>query len=61
MKTRADVLLVQRGLFASRARAREAIEAGLAQANGAPIAKPSELIEDDAALVAQPAHPWVVR
>jgi 23S rRNA (cytidine1920-2'-O)/16S rRNA (cytidine1409-2'-O)-methyltransferase len=61
VKTRADVLLVQRGLFTSRARAREAIEAGLAHADGLPIAKPSELIEDDAVLVAQPAHPWVGR
>lgn len=61
MKTRADVLLVQRGLFASRAKAREAIEAGLAQANGAIIAKPSDQIDDLADLRAEPAHPWVGR
>ena len=61
MKTRADVLLVRRGLFASRARARQAIEAGLALANGVAIAKPSDLIDDGAALVAKPAHPWVGR
>ena len=61
MKTRADVLLVQRGLFASRAKAREAIEAGLAKADGARIAKPSELIDAAADLVAQAAHPWVGR
>jgi 23S rRNA (cytidine1920-2'-O)/16S rRNA (cytidine1409-2'-O)-methyltransferase len=61
VKTRADVLLVTRGLFDSRAKARAAIEAGGVTAGGALVAKPSELIDDDAVLAAQPAHPWVGR
>src|SRR5215510_3462959 len=58
---RADVLLVERGLFESRARARAAIEAGLVTANDKPVTKPSETIADDAVLQAQPAHPYVSR
>jgi 23S rRNA (cytidine1920-2'-O)/16S rRNA (cytidine1409-2'-O)-methyltransferase len=61
VKTRADVLLVTRGLFDSRAKARAAIEAGGVTAGGAVVAKPSELIDDEAVLAAQPAHPWVGR
>jgi 23S rRNA (cytidine1920-2'-O)/16S rRNA (cytidine1409-2'-O)-methyltransferase len=60
-KQRADRLLVERGLFESRAKARAAIEAGLVQANGATIAKPSETIPADAAIEARPAHPYVSR
>ena len=60
-RTRADVLLVDRGLFESRATARAAIEAGGVTANGRPVAKPSELIADDAVIEAAPAHPWVGR
>jgi 23S rRNA (cytidine1920-2'-O)/16S rRNA (cytidine1409-2'-O)-methyltransferase len=63
MKTRmrADRLLVERGLFESRAKARAAIEAGGVTADGAPVAKPSVEIAVDAALSAVPAHPWVSR
>ena len=43
-RKRADVVLVERGLFESRARARAAIEAGLVVANDKPVAKPSETI-----------------
>jgi len=60
-RKRADVVLVERGLFESRARARAAIEAGLVVANGKPVAKPSETIAADAELQAQPAHPYVSR
>jgi 23S rRNA (cytidine1920-2'-O)/16S rRNA (cytidine1409-2'-O)-methyltransferase len=60
-RKRADVLLVERGLFESRARARAAIEAGLVVANDKPVAKPSETIPADALLQAQPAHPYVSR
>jgi len=60
-RKRADVLLVERGLFESRARAQAAIEAGLVFANDKPVAKPSESIASDAALQAQPAHPFVSR
>jgi 23S rRNA (cytidine1920-2'-O)/16S rRNA (cytidine1409-2'-O)-methyltransferase len=60
-RKRADVLLVERGLFESRARARAAIEAGLVLANDKPVSKPSESIAADAVLQAQPAHPFVSR
>jgi 23S rRNA (cytidine1920-2'-O)/16S rRNA (cytidine1409-2'-O)-methyltransferase len=58
---RVDVLLVERGLFESRSRARAAIEAGLVTANDKMIAKPSEIVPADAVLQAQPAHPYVSR
>jgi 23S rRNA (cytidine1920-2'-O)/16S rRNA (cytidine1409-2'-O)-methyltransferase len=58
---RADVLLVERGVFESRARARAAIEAGLVLADGKTVAKPSDMLASDAALSAQPAHPYVSR
>jgi len=58
---RADVLLVERGLFESRARAQAAIAAGLVTADGRPVAKPSELLAADAVLQAEPAHPFVSR
>ena len=60
-RKRADMLLVERGLFESRARAQAAIEAGLVMANDKQVAKPSETIAVDAALQAQPAHPFVSR
>jgi 23S rRNA (cytidine1920-2'-O)/16S rRNA (cytidine1409-2'-O)-methyltransferase len=60
-RKRADVLLVERGLFESRARARAAIEAGLVVADDRLVAKPSETIAADAVLQAQPAHPFVSR
>jgi len=60
-RKRADVVLVERGLFESRARARAAIDAGLVTANDKPVAKPSEVIPADAVLQAQPAHPYVSR
>jgi 23S rRNA (cytidine1920-2'-O)/16S rRNA (cytidine1409-2'-O)-methyltransferase len=60
-RKRADVVLVERGLFESRARARAAIEAGLVIANDSVVEKPSEVIPVDAVLQAQPAHPYVSR
>ena len=60
-RKRADLLLVERGLFESRARAQAAIEAGLVTANGKLVTKPSEGIAVDAVLQAQPAHPFVSR
>lgn len=60
-RKRADLLLVARGLFDSRARAQAAIAAGLVSADGKPVQKPSELLPADAALSAEPAHPWVSR
>jgi len=60
-RKRADLLLVERGLFESRARAQAAIEAGLVSASGKPVLKASETIPADAVLQAQPAHPFVSR
>jgi 23S rRNA (cytidine1920-2'-O)/16S rRNA (cytidine1409-2'-O)-methyltransferase len=61
MRKRADILLVERGLFSSRARAQQAIAAGLVSANGTPVRKASEAIAPDARIVASPPHPWVSR
>jgi 23S rRNA (cytidine1920-2'-O)/16S rRNA (cytidine1409-2'-O)-methyltransferase len=61
MKKRADILLVERGLFESRARARAAIEAGLVTANGVAVRKPADEVAPDAALEATPEHRWVSR
>jgi len=60
-RTRADRLLVERGLFESRAKAQAAIAAGLVTADNAPVAKPSDEVPADAVLRAEPAHPWVSR
>ena len=60
-RKRIDLLLVERGLFESRARARAAIEAGLVVANNKQVLKASETIAADAVLQAQPAHPFVSR
>jgi 23S rRNA (cytidine1920-2'-O)/16S rRNA (cytidine1409-2'-O)-methyltransferase len=60
-RKRADLLLVERGLFESRARSQAAIEAGLVLADDKPVLKPSETIAVDAVLQAQPAHPFVSR
>jgi 23S rRNA (cytidine1920-2'-O)/16S rRNA (cytidine1409-2'-O)-methyltransferase len=60
-RKRADVLLVERGLFESRARAQAAIEAGLVTANARQVLKASENIPANAQLQAQPAHPFVSR
>ena len=60
-RKRADLVLVERGLFESRARARAAIEAGLVIANDKQVTKPSETIPADAVVQAQAAHPFVSR
>ena len=58
---RADRLLVERGLFDSRAKAQAAIDAGLVRAGDAIVRKASEEISVDSALQAAPAHPYVSR
>ena len=60
-RERADKVLVSRGLFESRARARAAIEAGLAFADGVQIKDPSTLIANNCALKAEAPHPWISR
>lgn len=58
---RIDLLLVARGVFDTRARARAAIEAGLVTADGRTVAKPSEKVAEDAVVEAEAAHRWVGR
>ncbi len=60
-RVRIDRLLVERGLFESRAKAQEAIAAGMVTADGTTVTKPAEAVSADAALQAAPAHPWVSR
>ena len=60
-RKRIDLLLVERGLFESRARAQAAIDAGLVSANDKQVLKASETVAADAILRAQPAHPFVSR
>jgi 23S rRNA (cytidine1920-2'-O)/16S rRNA (cytidine1409-2'-O)-methyltransferase len=58
---RADVALVERQLFPSRAKAQEAIAAGLVRADGEIVRKASAPIRADAEIEATPAYPWVSR
>jgi len=60
-RQRADRLLVERGLFESRARAQAAIAAGRVSADGEPVRKPSAEISTAAAIEAEPEHPYVSR
>jgi 23S rRNA (cytidine1920-2'-O)/16S rRNA (cytidine1409-2'-O)-methyltransferase len=60
-RKRADLLLVERGLFESRTQAQAAIAAGLVTANDEPVRKPSDALAIDCVLRAASAHPWVSR
>jgi 23S rRNA (cytidine1920-2'-O)/16S rRNA (cytidine1409-2'-O)-methyltransferase len=60
-RQRVDRLLVERGLFDSRAKAQAAIDAGLVTADDVLVRKASEEIAADAILRATPAHPYVSR
>ncbi len=60
-RQRADRLLVERGLFESRARAQAAIAAGLVTADGVAVRKASDTISTAAAIKAAPEHPYVSR
>jgi len=60
-RRRADVMLVERGFFQSRARAQEAIAAGLVTADGVPVRKASEPLSDEAVIQAEEPHPYVSR
>ncbi len=55
------MLLVETGLFESRARAAEAIAAGLVTADGVVVPKASSRIACHARVVASAPHPWVSR
>ncbi len=58
---RLDVELVRRGLVASRAQARAAIEAGQVRVDGVLAKRSSDTVRPDARIEAAPAHPWVSR
>src|SRR5262245_61845843 len=60
-RVRIDRLLVERGLFESRAQAQAAIAAGRVTADAAIVTKPSQEVSVEAMLVAQAAHPYVSR
>lgn len=60
-RARIDKLLVERGLFESRARAQAAVLAGQVCANGEIVRKPSQEVDVAAELVAQDVHPFVSR
>lgn len=61
-RVRLDTLLVQRGLAASRARARRLVAAGAVAVDGAPVAKPGRTIPAAAELtLSEPDIPYVSR
>jgi 23S rRNA (cytidine1920-2'-O)/16S rRNA (cytidine1409-2'-O)-methyltransferase len=60
-RKRADVVLVERGFFTSRARAQDAIAAGLVTVNGTVIRKASDAVPDEAVITAEQPHPYVSR
>src|SRR5262245_19723681 len=60
-RRRIDRLLVERGLFESRAKAQAAIAAGRVTADGIVVGRASDEVATDAVLDAEAAHPWVSR
>jgi 23S rRNA (cytidine1920-2'-O)/16S rRNA (cytidine1409-2'-O)-methyltransferase len=60
-RTRADQLLVARGLFDSRAKAQAAIKAGLVTADGTLVTRAAARVSNSAVLSAEPEHPYVSR
>jgi 23S rRNA (cytidine1920-2'-O)/16S rRNA (cytidine1409-2'-O)-methyltransferase len=60
-RRRADMALVERGFFPSRARAQEAIAAGLVTADGTPVRRASDQLGRDAVIEARSPHPYVSR
>jgi 23S rRNA (cytidine1920-2'-O)/16S rRNA (cytidine1409-2'-O)-methyltransferase len=61
MRKRADIVLVERGFFSSRARAQAAIAAGLVSVGGVALKKASEEVAGDAPIEAEAQHPWASR
>jgi 23S rRNA (cytidine1920-2'-O)/16S rRNA (cytidine1409-2'-O)-methyltransferase len=62
LRKRLDQLLIERGVFASRARARAAILDGLVSVDGKPATKPAQTVGEHAAIdVAPQAHLYVSR
>jgi 23S rRNA (cytidine1920-2'-O)/16S rRNA (cytidine1409-2'-O)-methyltransferase len=60
-RQRADLLLLERGLFESRAKAQAAIAAGLVSVAGVTVRKASEMVDAAADVIAEAAHPYVSR
>jgi len=60
-RRRADLLLVERGLFESRSKAQAAIAAGLVTADNVTVTKAADPIATDAVLHAKSVHPYVSR
>jgi 23S rRNA (cytidine1920-2'-O)/16S rRNA (cytidine1409-2'-O)-methyltransferase len=60
-RKRADIVLVERGFFSSRARAQAAIAAGLVSVGGVALRKASEEVAGDAPIEAEAPHPWASR
>ena len=60
-RKRIDVLLVERGLLESRAKAQAAIAAGRVSLDGAWVAKGSQTVDEAASLIVEPADDWVGR
>src|SRR6266850_6076391 len=60
-RKRADLALVERCLFESRAKAQAAIAGGLVTADGVPVGKASQEVAAEAVLSAAPEHPFVSR
>ena len=60
-RQRADLILVERGLFDSRSKARAAIEAGGVTADGVLVKRAAEQIDADCVIEAAAAHRWVGR
>ena len=61
MRKRADIVLVERGFFSSRARAQAAIAAGLVRIRGTALKKASDKVAGDAPIEAEAPHPWASR
>lgn len=61
-KRRLDLVLVERGLVPTRARAQGAIRAGHVRVGGRPAVKPADLVDDaDEIELTAPEHPYVSR
>ena len=60
-RKRADQVLVARNFYDSRAKAQEAITAGLVRVDGLRLKKPSDMIDPHGSIEAQKPYPWVSR
>ena len=58
---RADLYLVEQGVFETRSQAQAAIAAGRVRIGGMAIAKPSQKVSPGAPIEAEAAHPYVGR